>query len=242
MSRRSYSQSLTNEGAFLNGKLVWANPTPGKWSNLNVVQSGGQVWVNGELVYDDNEANPDTACSPTKGSQRVTIGGGGHDKLHWAGALSKLFLTLSNFIVCWPMLCCVYESDEILLALACALSALHHMGEVRYYKPAIVDFSPRLRWWFWNGDLTGATVAILGLGSVELLRHEWLLVTVALLLMLGSEAVMYTRRSIEWQIDARTLLHTAWHLLSLGWIAWLAVTQYAHEERLYQTLFALLSQ
>ena len=233
--RRHYEQSLTDEGAFLNGKLVWRNPTPGRWINLSVEQRGGQVWVNGELVYDD-EANNGEFAPKQGGPQSIRVGG--HPRLLSMGRLSKWFLTLSNLVALWPMLYCVYESDTLLLALTCLISTFHHAAEMRYYAPSLIRVSPRVRWWLWKADQAGAAVAILGLGSLELLRREWFLVAVALLLMLGSEAVMYTRWTAERQIDARTYLHTAWHLLSLGWLAWLAVTTYAHEERLAQTLFA----
>lgn len=234
MSRRRYSQGMDNEGAWLDGKLVWRNPTPGNWTNLNLVQNGGQVWVNGELVYDaeEAEANPPRETRP-----------GGDAKLLQRGRLSKWTLTLSNLIALWPVFCSVHQSDALLLCLACCLSILHHAAEMRYYTPSLVWFSPRVRWWLLKGDQAGAVVAILGLGSIELLRRDSYIVAVALSFMLGSEIVMYIPTlPLEFQIEVRTALHTTWHFLSLGLIAYLAVTTHAGEERLYQTLFAALLQ
>lgn len=234
MSKRHYSQRMDNEGAWLDGKLVWRNPTPGNWTNLNVQQAGGQVWVNGELVYDDEVDNQEHV------HQKYISIGDGAEKLFRMGLVSKWLLALSNLVAIWPIIYCSREGDALLLVLACCISFVHHAAEMRYYAPNIIHLSPRVRWWLWKADQAGAVVAILGLGSLGLLRQKWISVTTALLFMLGSEAVMYAQRPIEWQIEWRTMLHITWHFLSLGWIAYLAVTIYADEERLYQTLFAWL--
>ncbi len=76
-------------------------------------------------------------------------------------------------------------------------------------------------------------------GSLALLCDHWVLVTLALFAMLASEVAMFAGLREEEAIRWRTCLHAPWHCLSIGVLAYLAVTTYADEPRLY-TLFAPL--
>jgi hypothetical protein len=220
-----------NDGIYINDQLAWVNPTPGRYSNVSAHHDGNELWVNGELVYDSGLRLDEPQCL-----QQLRA----HESVLRLGASSKWILTLSNLLALWPIWCAVYWSDALLLGLACCCSVLHHAAEMRYYAPVLIYFSPRARWWLFRGDQLAAAVAILGLGSLALLRDRWLLVTAGAVFMLGSEAVMYLGPECEQWIVERTVLHLPWHFLSLGPIAWLAVTVYAREERLYQTLLAFL--
>jgi hypothetical protein len=164
-----------------------------------------------------------------------------------AGLASKWLLTLTNLVALWPILSCrLYPADAVLLGIACCCSLVHHAAEQRFYEPSLVtQVSPRCRRWLLKADQAGALVAILGLGSLALLQEHTLLVAAGLACMLLSEAVMFIPpafMALDKAIMGRTTLHCAWHLLSLGWTAWLAVTVYAHEERLYQTALAALRE
>ncbi len=227
-----------NDGIYIDDQLAWINPTPGRYSNVSAHHNGNELWVNGELVYDSGLRLDEPQCLQ---QLRARNADNSHEAFLRHGAASKWILTLSNLFALVPIWCAIYASDALLLGLACCCSMLHHAAEMRYYAPVLVYFSPRARWWLFRGDQLGAAVAILGLGSLALLRDHWLLVTAGAVFMLGSEAVMYMGvLDYEQKVMLRTALHTPWHLLSLGWIAWLAVTVYAREERLYQTLLAFL--
>lgn len=107
--------------------------------------------------------------------------------------------------------------------------------EVRYYEPALWEVSERTAWWFLKNDQFGAVLAILTLGSWELLRDFKWSVFLGFALMLGSEIVMYVPHlNGPTRIFWRTLLHVGWHFLSLGYVASISVGQYAKEERLYE--------
>ena len=52
-SSRSRSQLIDDTGVWVDGRLVWRNPTPGRYTG-GITQTDGKVWIAGVLVYDED--------------------------------------------------------------------------------------------------------------------------------------------------------------------------------------------
>lgn len=138
---------------------------------------------------------------------------------------SKLLLTLSNFVALYPISKSASLSDRAVLLYACFSSVVHHSVEVRYYQPALWQWTENVAWWVLKNDV---------LASWKLLRKEWINVMLGFTLLLLSEIVMFVPfLSGSTKVLLRTLFHVPWHFLSLGYMAFKAVTYYQKEERLY---------
>jgi hypothetical protein len=151
--------------------------------------------------------------------------------------LDKVILTITNFVAIIPFYYASSWFDMCLITAASVSSILYHMAEVRYYEPGLFRATPKQQWWLLQRDRVLAVTAILGLGSFNLLFNHYMLIFVALTCLLISDVVMYipddylhfhTKRHI------RVFSHSLWHILAEGVIAYLAVTHYKNETRLYQ--------
>lgn len=150
---------------------------------------------------------------------------------------SKLLLTLSNLVALYPFWKSTNRTDGVVLLYACVSSIVHHSVETRYYEPALWEWSERAAWWFLKNDQFGAVMAIFVLASWKLLQKEWFVVVMGFAFMFGSELVMYMPfLTASKKVLLRTVLHVPWHFLSLGYMAYRAVTIYQKEERLYEWL------
>jgi hypothetical protein len=127
--------------------------------------------------------------------------------------------------------------DAILIGMAALASSIHHAAEKRFYGPVLLSMKPHKQWWFLQADRFFAFLAIMGVGSLKLLMEKWFLIGVVFLAMLLSDGVMYLP---EWLVShnhqrlARVMLHSFWHLVAEGYLAYQAVTRYGGEPRLYE--------
>jgi hypothetical protein len=158
------------------------------------------------------------------------------------GRANKLFLTWSNLAAIPAILSSHYWSDSLLVTAAAIGSILHHGAEERYYGPVLWSFSPRQQWWLLQNDRFWAVMAILFVGRVGSL-HEWPMLLLTLVLGLASEAVMLYRppfppsyRRKNWHC----FLHMGWHFLSLGYLAYRAVTLHHSQPTFFELLFLLM--
>lgn len=154
---------------------------------------------------------------------------------------NKLLLTGSNLLALPAILLAQNWRDALLLCAAMTASFVHHGMERRYYGPVLWQTSVRTQWWWLQADRFFALVAIMGVGRVALLVEQWPWLLVGVSFMMASEAVMFPRCPLPrgaQRKDLRCWLHVAWHTLSLGFAALLAVTVYSDSP----TLWAWLSQ
>jgi hypothetical protein len=162
--------------------------------------------------------------------------------------LDKLLMVVTNFVFVIPAARGTLgrsfgDSTRflVLLYLAGVTSMIHHAVEMRYTEEAIVYTSSSMQWCLLQSDRFFALVAILGMGSVRLVRENAGAVSLALALMLSSEIVMYIP-SLHHGKWVRAVLHSLWHILSLGYMATLAVMPpYKHDKKFADIIYSWLT-
>lgn len=119
-----------------------------------------------------------------------------------------------------------------MIGLASLTSSLHHSVEVVHYQPALVHASPQTQWWLLQTDRFFATLAVIGISSFKLLEEQWFLIGTTFLAGIVSELVMrgHDHKNAEMRF-VRVILHSYWHVMMEGYIAYMAVTRYQGEKR-----------
>ena len=157
--------------------------------------------------------------------------------------IDKLLLVITNFASIYPLLHCRSMRDVILIGMASIVSSLHHSAEERFYGPVLLAVTPEKQWWLLQADRFFAFLAIVGVGSWKLFYKEWFIIVMAFLAMLASDGVMYIPDSLIFHNNKRfmrVVLHSFWHLVAEGYIAYMAVTRYGGEPRLYSSIHSYL--
>ena len=140
--------------------------------------------------------------------------------------LDKFILVATNWVAIAPILFSHNWRDAMFVGAASFFSILHHSVETVHYGPALIPVSVKTQWLFLQADRFFAVLAVIGLTSWKQLEEQWFIIGTAFLAGFLSEL-----RGGGVKRGMRVLLHSYWHLMMEGYIAYMAVTQYSGEKR-----------
>lgn len=154
--------------------------------------------------------------------------------------LDKFILVVTNWVAIAPVLFANDWVDSLFIGAASFFSILHHSVEVIHYEPALVHVPKRTQWLLLQLDRFFATLATLALASQRQIEEQWFVIGSAFLAGFLSEQIMrgVQHKSGERRL-ARVVLHSYWHLMMEGYIAYMAVTHYRGEERVVEKVMRL---
>lgn len=159
--------------------------------------------------------------------------------------LGKFILVVTNWVAIAPILFSENWRDTLLIGFASLTSAFHHSIEELHEGPALIETdSPRLQWFSLQTDRFFAALAVLGLASFKQIQEEWVFIVSAFLAGFTSEHILGRGRfhgKVKYRRD-RILLHSYWHLMMEGFLAYNAVTKYRDERKLIDFIFPLISE
>lgn len=146
--------------------------------------------------------------------------------------LDKFILVVTNWVAIAPILFSDNWRDSLLIGAASFFSILHHSVEVIHYGPPLIHASKRTQWFFLQADRFFATLATIAMASQRQVEEQWFIIGTAFLAGAISEQIMRGKnhKSDERRL-VRVILHSYWHLMMGGYIAYMAVTRYSGEER-----------
>lgn len=154
----------------------------------------------------------------------------------------KFCLTITNFSFIIPLCYASTTRDALWLTIPAIASMFHHAAENRFYKPALLDVTPKTQDLFLFFDRLFAVTGVLVFGSIELLYDKWPTVISLFGAMLLSDIVMYrTNWSLGTRRILRVLLHSYWHIFIFAYLGTLVVTRYRDSERFYEILYRYIN-
>lgn len=147
--------------------------------------------------------------------------------------IDKIILTVTNFAAIPAIVATVLNPQYLktfTLFLASMTSTIHHANEIRFYSPALLNFSEITQFTLLQLDRLNAASSMITVCGPDYLAKHWLRVVILFAAMLMSDLVFYISfLSFDIKRFLRVVLHSYWHV-GIFYEAYVMVTQFATME------------